>query len=52
MSLGLLGWLVLVFFAAVLVVISLLVARRFGTQDVDGLVVAGCNLPFGLISAS
>ena len=52
MSMGLIGWLVLIVFGVILVGISLLVARRFGTQDVDGLVVAGRNLPFGLISAS
>jgi len=46
------GWLLLVLFGIALVVISSLVARRFGTQDVDELVVAGRSLPFGLISAS
>lgn len=46
------GWLLLVLFGIVLVAISSLVARRFGTQDVDELVVAGRSLPFGLISAS
>ncbi len=46
------GWLVLILFAVALVGISTLVARRFGTDDVDGLVVAGRALPFGLVSAS
>ena len=52
MSLVWVGWLVLVFFGVMQVLISLIVAKRFGTEDVDGLVVAGRSLPFGLISAS
>lgn len=46
------GWIVLVGFGVILITISLLVARRFGTADVDGLVVAGRSLPFGLVAAA
>ncbi len=46
------GWLVLVLFGVVLITISIVVARKFGTADVDGLVVAGRSLPFGLVAAS
>lgn len=46
------GWLVIILFGIALISISMLVARKFGTEDVDGLVVAGRSLPFGLISAA